>query len=273
MGNKGHRNKGLIQKAVRHLEMGVLMAILFVPLTTFGQRSIEKGDIEIHTQLTLLTVASDDVPEFEKNMSGLSGLSRKIQIGEEYDWLLYKSDSGEYLLVNFSDGIEDILTLDHYRKKFHEHKAGAEFDRAIESIKQLDISLDRNYIKQMLLPWSTVEEISVSEFPLATMIEYRIQTDKIDEFDAEMRKFAKLLKETDYPYPLEGNRGSVGAYGVATWVWFYDDRTDYEGKNNLLDWMSRHNRMEELMAVLNKIGELAKSKKVYHLRYKKELSY
>lgn len=244
-----------------------------MPIAVMGQNSIKDRDIEIHTQLTLLAIAKNDMPSFENNLSKIVKLSRSIELEEDYEWLTYISDSGQYLFVNFSYGIEDILTIDSYRKKFRQNNAEKEFDTIIQSIYQLDVSVLKNYIKQMLLPWSTVQQISVAEFPLTKMVEYKVHSDKMIEFDREIRKLVKILKETNYPYPLEGNRGAIGGYGTMTLVWFYDNRIDFEGKNKLSDWVARHNRMDELESILTKVNELSEYQTVYNLTYREELSF
>ncbi len=111
--------------------------------------------------------------EFEKNLNSLSKFAKKVKLNENYDWLLYESNKGQYLTANFSEGIKDILTAEDYRTAFQNQNLGIGFEKAIESIKDIGITSDKNYLKQMLPPWSTVEQISVSEFPLAHMIEYK----------------------------------------------------------------------------------------------------
>ena len=251
----------------------ILLFFLFIPIAVSGQISISNEDIEIHTQLTLLTVEKNDISEFEEQLRKIAKLSQKIKLEIDYEWLTYKSDSQQYLFVNFSNGIKDILTLADYRKKFQLYNLEKEFDEYIHSIYQLDVLVNKNYIKQMLLPWSTVEQISVNEFPLTTMVEYKVHSNKINEFDNQIRKLVKVLKKTNYPYPLEGNRGFVGAYGTMTLVWFYDNRNDFEEKNKLSEWVKQYNKSEELQSILDKINELTDTKKVYKLTFKKELSY
>ena len=77
----------------------------------------------------------------------------------------------------------------------------------------------------------------------------------------------------EYPYPLESNRGSLGAYGTMTLVWFYDDRDAYFENNSLLEWMGKHNRQEEFQAIMETIEGLSLSSKTYHFSYQKQLSY
>jgi hypothetical protein len=253
--------------------MKSLIIILFIPIIALGQKSIQKSDIEIHTQLTLLSVDSIDALEFEASMNSLSKLARRAKLKEDYDWLVYKTDSDQYLIVNFSNGIKDVLTLKDYRIEFQNQKVGIEFEKAVESIKHLGITSDRNYIKQMVLPWSTVEQISVSEFPLAEMIEYKIKANKIDVFDKEIRKLVGILKETKYPYPLEGNRGSLGAYSTMTLVWFYNDIIEFKGVKSIDNWMEKQNRKKEVQKIIKNINGISESKKVHTLTYKKKLSY
>ena len=245
----------------------------FSSLILYGQKSIQKEDIEIYSQLTLLTVSPEDIPNFETDMNAFSKLSKQVELEEEYDWLAYKSDTGQYLIVNFSSGIADALTLDSYRKEFHEKGEGEAFDVILDALKQRNIVINKNCLIQMLLPWSTVREISVSEFPLATMVERQVPTKNIEGYDSAMRKLVALLKNVEYPYPLESNRGALGAYGTMTLVWFYDDRDAYFGNNSLMEWMRRRGHQEECQAIMETIVGVSLSTKTYHFDYQKELSY
>ncbi len=247
--------------------------VAFSTLILYGQKSIQQEDIEIYSQLTLLTVSPDEVSDFEGDMNALRKLSKQVPLGEQYDWLTYKSDQGQYLIVNFSGGISDALTLDTYRKAFRKKGVGEAFDTIVEALLRRNISVDRNYLIQMLLPWSTVREISVSEFPLATMVEHQIPTKNMEGYDSVMRKLVALLKKVEYPYPLESNRGSLGAYGTMTLVWFYDNREAYFGNNSLMKWMSRHGRQEEFQAIMETIEGLSIATKSYNFSYQKQLSY
>nr|WP_299339644.1 hypothetical protein [Allomuricauda sp.] len=246
---------------------------VFAPLMLLGQQSIQPNDIEIHSQLTLLTVSPDEVSDFEGDMNALSELSRQVELEEQYDWLTYKSDKGQYLIVNFSSGISDALTLEEYRKGFQKKGGGEAFDTIMDAMLKHSISVDKNCLIQMLLPWSTVREISVLEFPLATMVEYQIPTKNIESFDSAMRKLVALLKKVEYPYPLESNRGSLGAYGTMNLVWFYDDRDAYFGNNSLDDWMGRHGNQEEFRVIMETIEGLSLSTKAYNFSYQGQLSY
>ena len=255
------------------MKIPIIILLVTLPICCMSQHSISENDIEVNTQLTLLTIEPDDADEFEKNMKSVATLAKKINLGEALDWLVYTSDSNDYLIVNFSIGIHDVLTLNDYKVEFNRHNVGKEFNQAMESINKLGVSFNKNYVKEMLLPWSTVKQISVSEFPRAKMVEYKIAANKLNTFDNEIRKLVRMLKETNYPYPLEGSRGSVGAYGKVTLVWFYEDRAKYEGDNNLINWVTRHNRTDELKAILDEIGRISQSKEIYNFSYKKELSY
>lgn len=218
-------------------------------------------------------MAFEDIPDFETKMGQLSDLSKKVGLEEKYDWLTYTTDSNKYLIVNFSNGLSDVLGVDSYRKAFQNIEKAEEFDNIIGDLQQLDIQVERNYVIQMLLPWSTVEEISVSEFPLATMIEYNVPINKIESFDTAIGTLADLLKKTKYPYPLESNRGSIGGYGTVAFVWFYDNRNDFFGKNNLLQWMKEHKRMEKFQSIMEIMEKTYRSKNTYNFDYQKALSY
>ncbi len=261
-------------KSIEMNKIIIIVSILMLgPFLVLGQKSIQASDIEIHTKLTFLKVPGRDVASFEQGMGLLRELSKEVNFTENFDWLTYKSDTDQYLIINFSNGLEDVLTIEGYRNAFHEKGAGKAFDALMKAMADLSISVERNYIIQMLLPWSTVKAISVSEFPLATMIEYDIPTNDIEQFDITMRELVALLKKTNYPYPLESNRGSIGAYGTMALVWFYDDRDDYMGKNNLLDWMERHGAKQTLQSIMNTLNSISESTRTYNLRYKKTLSY
>ncbi|UZR98503.1 hypothetical protein [Chondrinema litorale] len=116
--------------------MKLLLIILFIPAITFSQTSINESDIEIYTQLTFLTVDSADVLKFEDTMKSISVLAKSNKLNEKYDWLTYTSDSGKYLIVNFSSGTGDILQIKDYRLAFQNSESKVEFDKAIEKLKQ-----------------------------------------------------------------------------------------------------------------------------------------
>ncbi|WP_411029493.1 hypothetical protein [Spongiimicrobium sp. 3-5] len=252
--------------------MKKLFLLVLFPLCCLAQKSIQKSDVEIYTQLTFLKVDPSAKIGFEKNMGHLASLAKKAKLNERFDWLTYISDTQEYLIVNFSDGIPDVLSLKGYRDEFYKQGLGVAFDQALDSLNSLGIGVGFNYVKEMILPWSTVTEISVAQFPLSKMMVYEISMNKLDAFDVQIRKLAGLLKETAYPYPLESSRGSVGAYGKVILVWFYDDLEVFEGVQNLTLWMQKRDKLQELTEIQTKIKSIISSEEVYRLTYNKELS-
>jgi len=250
-----------------------LALIIFSLKMVMGQKSIQSSDIEIHSQLTFLRVSPEDKVDFEGGMQALGSLSKKVQLDEKFDWLTYKSNTNQYLVITFSDGLEDVLTLNDYQKTFQEKGSGESFRKTIQAMAKLDITVDKNYIIQMVLPWSTVEGISVYQFPLATMVEYVIPTDDIEQFDTAMRQLAVLLEETKYPYPLESNRGNIGAYGTMALVWFYDNRDNFLGRNSLLKWMDEHGQTEAFQKIMQTLETISSSTVEYRFDYQKMMSY
>ncbi len=249
-----------------------LLLILLITNLGFGQSSITQKDIEIYTQLTLLSVEERDKEAFQNLLKKIADKAKEFKIDYEYDWLTYKSDKGEYLIVNFSDDFNSILKLNDYRRVFTKAESGQLFSHTIEELSKLDVDVKFNYVKEMILPWSTVAEMSVSEFPYAEMIEYQISLQSLDKIDKLLRKLSKLLLESNYPFPLETSRGSLGAYGKITLVWFYDDTSNFDGMNTPKNWMKDNGKLEEYNSILNAIISLTNDSKVFKLSYLKELS-
>ncbi len=251
----------------------LVILLLIISPEGWSQSSIVAKDIEICTQLTLLDVSPNSLEAFKKNMSRLSKLAKQATLEEDYDWLLYESSEGQFLIVNFSYGLADVLTIDKYRQVFSKKGLKEEFDEIIDALGQLAIHVESNYMKEMLLPWSTVAQMSVAEFPLAQMIEFEININKLDAFDIEMRKLVKLLKATNYPYPLEGNRGALGGLGTMTLVWFYTEHDLFSGKESVENWMKEKKRFKELNQILTNLDNMTLSKKTYVLDYQRTMSY
>lgn len=229
-----------------------------------AQKSITKRDIAVVTQLTLLKVDSTDVAALKKSMEAISILSKQIELEETYEWLLYSAGYNQFLIINFSEGTEDILTVTSYTNRFKNTKAYQAFLNEIAILKSLKIKIVFNLLKEMILPWSTIEEISVNEFPLATMEVYEYATSSAESLDIKLRNRAKELKNNNFTYPLEVSRGSVGAYGRLFLVWFYDNQNKYKSEKNILS---------EYQDIQEEINTIATPKKVYNLIYKPKLSY
>ncbi len=254
------------------LGMKKLLLLLLIVNLGFGQSSITQKDIEIYTQLTLLKVNEKDDANFQKHLKTIADKAKEFKIDYEYDWLTYQTENDEYLIVNFSDDLKSILTLYDYQKVFINANYGQLFDNAMRKLSMLDINVKFNYVKEMILPWSTVAEMSVSEFPYAEMIEYEFSSQSLDKIDIVLRKLSKLLLESDYPFPLETSRGSLGAYGKITLVWFYPDTSNFDGMNTPKDWMKNKDKLKEYNLILNEIESLINSRKTFKLSYQKKLS-
>ncbi|WP_298758271.1 hypothetical protein [uncultured Psychroserpens sp.] len=252
--------------------MKKLLLLLLIVNLGFGQSSITQKDIEIYTQLTLLKVNEKDDANFQKHLKTIADKAKEFKIDYEYDWLTYQTENDEYLIVNFSDDLKSILTLYDYQKVFINANYGQLFDNAMRKLSMLDINVKFNYVKEMILPWSTVAEMSVSEFPYAEMIEYEFSSQSLDKIDIVLRKLSKLLLESDYPFPLETSRGSLGAYGKITLVWFYPDTSNFDGMNTPKDWMKNKDKLKEYNLILNEIESLINSRKTFKLSYQKKLS-
>jgi|GEM_PF-3087332 len=238
----------------------------------FGQSSITQEDIEICTQLTLINVNEKDIISFENHLQTIADKAKDFKIDYEYDWLIYKSENDEYLIVSFSDDLNSILTIHDYRKVFIKANSGKLFDENISNLSKLDINIKFNYTKEMILPWSTVAEMSVSEFPYAEMIEYEISLQSLSKIDKVLREFSKLLIESKYPFPLETSRGSIGAYGKITLVWFYANTNNFNGMDSPKDWMESKGKLKEYNTLLNEFLALTHNSKSLKLSYQKKLS-
>ncbi|MCD2259495.1 hypothetical protein [Psychroserpens luteolus] len=249
-----------------------LLLILLISNLGFSQSSITQKDIEICTQLTLLNVSKEDDVNFKKHLKTIADKAKEFKIDYEYDWLTYKTEKGEYLIVNFSDDLKSILTLSDYRKVFTIANSGQAFNKAISEISMLDVNVKFNYVKEMILPWSTVSEMSVSEFPYAEMIEFKISSQSFNKIDKVLRQLSKLLKDSNYPFPLETSRGAIGAYGKITLVWFYDDTDNFNGMDTPKGWMKNKGKLKEYNSLLNEFLTLTDKRKNYKLSYVKELS-
>ena len=64
----------------------------------------------------------------------------------------------------------------------------------------------------MLLPWSTVAEMSAAEFLLTEMLKHSYSQEDVYQIDKTIRQMVTILKEAEYSFALKGNRGSIGAY-------------------------------------------------------------
>ncbi|WP_299434555.1 hypothetical protein [uncultured Aquimarina sp.] len=249
--------------------------VLLVANFWFGcaQDSISVNDIEITTQLTFVEVQESSKQKFEKAISKLSLLAKEIKLKEDLDWLVYKFGTNKYLFINFSMDMGDVLKLKNYQDEFSKVGKATEFEIIIHELKFCEFVITRNFLQEMLLPWSSVKAISVTKHPLTTMIEFSIYPKYMNEFDQRTRQLAKLLKETNYSYPLEGNRGSLGAYSSVFHIWFYDDEMQGDINDHLEDWIAKKGKLQEFKTIMKSIETTIHLKKEYQLKYLPNLSY
>ncbi len=247
--------------------------MLFVTTISDAQSAIEAADIEVTTQLTFIEVGMESDDELRQTLSDISTLSKNIGLDERFDWLTYEINQGKYLIINFSDGVEDALKSDNYIAAFSQSEEGYGFGKSVSDLMACDLHITRHFLKEMVKPWSTVEGISVSEFPKTTLVEYQIPINYYGAFDQLARMLASLLQEVNYPYPLEGNRGAIGSYGRTFLVWFYDDQLDEAIEEHLQNWMDVNGRLDDYLAIKESLDDLASQKEEIDLVYLKELSY
>ncbi len=251
----------------------ISILLLFVTTTSDAQSAIKAADIEVTTQLTFIEVGMESDDALRQTLSNISTLSKKIGLDERFDWLTYEINQGKYLIVNFSNGAEDVLKSEDYITTFSQSEEGYAFGKLVSDLMACDLQISRHFLKEMIKPWSTVDGISVSEFPKTTLIEYHVPINYFGAFDQLARMLASLLQEVNYPYPLEGNRGMIGSYGRTFLVWFYDDQLDETIEEHLQNWMDVSGRLDDYLAIKESLDDLASHKEEMDLIYLKELSY
>lgn len=257
-----------------HLSAVVLIMVCKTSIwMVSAQNSITPDAIEITTQLTFIKVEEADTSKFETALSRLTTLAQESELPEDFDWLVYESDEKEYLIISFSNGLDDVLKLDDYQTAFQKRDEKVAFDAILNSLKTCHFIVTKNFLQEMLLPWSTVKEIATSKHPLTTMVEYKVYPNNRDKFDDYTRQLVKLLKETEYPYPLEGNRGAFGAYSSLFHIWFYDSGMNEGIYENIEKWMTKKGKSNEYESIGKSIAKVVISQKEYHLVYHPKMSY
>lgn len=202
----------------------------------------------------------------------VASLAKEVQLDARYNWQFYEINRNEFLLVTYSDDVESILTFEDYKEAFMASEKSALFSKALDYLSSCNIVVKRNFVMAKYLPWSTVKEVSVSRFPLATMKECEIELNKVDRYDEEMRKLVSLLSDTQYPCPLESSRGHIGAYSRMFQIWYYDDASLFEGENSLGKWLERAGKRNQYRTIMLYLEYLCKPLHQFEFELMKELS-
>jgi len=255
------------------MRISYLIILILLSINSWSQSPITESDIAIRSQLTIVKVAADDLQVFESSLTTISSLAKKNELAETYDWLTYKTAPGQFLFITFSIGLNDLLTIESYKRQFSQSPDSLEFKKALDNLGACGIQVEDNHILEMILPWSTVSEISASVHPNATMSVFNIRPNSFEQFDQTMRDMVTLLKEVDYPFPLESNRGGLGAYGSVALVWFYNKTMTQNIYDDIEEWMMERDRLTAWSKYMKAIEEMKISRKDWHPRFQKDLSY
>ena len=163
--------------------------------------------------------------------------------------------------------------MESLRQAFAGTASEVRFQTAVDELLETRFLVESQVITQMVNPWSTVEGMSTATHPKARVVKYAVKPNRHDEFDAAIRDYVRLLKEIEYPYPIEGFRWQFGRPGENWLVTFPDNWSDFHGVNDLDTIARQHDAHERLQVIRSRIDNAVRATTQHDLDFVASLSY
>ncbi|MCH7848680.1 MAG: hypothetical protein IIB53_10000 [Planctomycetes bacterium] len=263
----------MIRHSIRWLALLGLCSFLFAQPPERSSPFDEAQEFGVYVQALEITVEPEDVDRFENAVGTIAREAATSDIGEDHEWILYRAGLHRYWAILFSEKLQDFDTMESLRQAFAGTASEVRFQTAVDELLETRFLVESQVITQMVNPWSTVEGMSTATHPKARVVKYAVKPNRHDEFDAAIRDYVRLLKEIEYPYPIEGFRWQFGRPGENWLVTFPDNWSDFHGVNDLDTIARQHDAHERLQVIRSRIDNAVRATTQHDLDFVASLSY
>ena len=234
-----------------------------------GQEALRFG---IFIRQTVIKVNPENVLQWEDAVREIAAAARQAK-SPHHDWLLYRTASNNYWLIQFGDSIQNLPTERSFHEGFNGLESNARYLEALANLLATDFVLIRDCVYQQDIVWSTVKEMSTKTHPKAQVVDFIVKPGKEAAFDENQQKMVTLLQQIDYPFPVESFRPRFGAPRSNQVVVFPDTWENFYGINDLTLLASKAGKKTELEAIFSERNSLLLEKTVANLDFEKAMSY
>ncbi|MEC9374189.1 MAG: hypothetical protein VYC34_10115 [Planctomycetota bacterium] len=153
-----------------------------------------------------LRVAPADVADFESLMHDLAVAATRANLAPEHAWLCYAEPPCRYWLISFGEtpgGAVAEQSFESFARRIAAESGAMPRGDLNQRLAAIDVREDWSHLHRQTLRWSTVEQMTTATHPKARMVLYRIDKDRIADFDRAMVERTAFLIENEYPLPIE----------------------------------------------------------------------
>lgn len=210
----------------------------------------------VHTRLTWISVAPEDVAAWESAVGGIARAVRESSDPSVAAWLVYRAQPGRYLVVSFGERDDDVLMPGVVARKMNGLPQPEPFRAAVADLAATRFTVERDLVKVMRSGWSTVDAIRVATHPHTRLVEMTVPLGHGEALDAAIRSYVDLLIEFGYPYPIEGHMGLVGAPDRAFLVYFADTWPPFREAYDVEAWAAARGQGERMGKALDRLNSV-----------------
>ena len=251
----------------------VIFLVIFLFVINIKSQDLlnDQSRLGVFVREIVFKVAPSDAQNWEIAMRKIAEAAKDSK-SDELDWLCYSNGSFEYWIVLFADSLKDIPTEFSIVEAFQGKETEIKFNKAIDDLLKTNFEITRDIICQQDQMWSSVSMMNTDTHPKALVTDYWIKPGNEMIFDIIQKDYIKLLKEINYPYPIESFRPIFGAPRVYQVVTFPDNWSSYYGVNNLTDLVKKANREAEYDHILFQLSQIILGQNRHKIDFDKTMS-
>ena len=200
---------------LRKYKMTLLVTLLTAPSAAGQDPGVAGDETTSHSRVTQSSgegvfirhwrwqVAPASVNQFEEVLRFCSSTAIAADIRPG---LVYREPPARYWMVEIRPGREDFVAADTLEELVHALATAAGPEAVADAkrlLADLDYQTDWVVIGRQHSGWSTVDGMSTSTHPMARLVDFRIRSDREDNFNHAMAAYARFLTERGYALPIE----------------------------------------------------------------------
>ena len=236
-----------------------------------AQNETRNDNLDIYIRETVFKVNPADTSRWEKAVRTLTEIY-KTSHQDNFFWLLYREDSFNYWLILFADSLSGIPDESEFYNLLNQTKFEQSYKEAINLLLETDFEIVRDMVLQQDNFLGSVKTMNTTTNPKALVTDYTIKPAYEKNFNTLQKKYIALLKEINYPYPIEGFQPRIGAPRVTQIVIFPDNWESFYGSYDLMRIAESSLRYTEIKDILKQQAAMLLKKEEHRIDFVSDLS-
>ena len=250
----------------------LIFIILFVQaMHCRAQNETRNDNLDIYIRETVFKVNPADTSRWEKAVKTITEIY-KTSHQDNFFWLLYREDSFNYWLILFADSLSGIPDESEFYNLMNKTEFEQSYKEAINLLLETDFEIVRDMVLQQDNFLGSVKTMNTTTNPKALVADYTIKPAYEKNFNTLQKKYIALLKEINYPYPIEGFQPRIGAPRVTQIVIFPDNWESFYGSYDLMRFAENSLKYTEIKDILKQQAAMLLKKEEHRIDFVSDLS-